>query len=113
MVGNYWLPFCLTVASRLPLKRQESIFRAPRPEDDVKCSNDPRLKGGSLELIKIFLKIFFIGSWSGSKPEIHQFVLSIKVILIGQHPHVLSNRNLLVVHTWQGCLLKYKKGRNY
>ena len=56
----------LTIAYFLSFKRFEGVSWAFRPEDEVKYSNDPKLKfdGGSFEPLKNSLKIFFTGSES-------------------------------------------------
>ena len=62
----------------LSFKRQEGVFWAFRPEDEVKHSNDPqesplKFDGGFFEPIKFFLKIFFTGSLTGNESETHGF----------------------------------------
>ena len=59
----------LTVASFSSFKRQEDVFRAFTPEDEVKHSNDPprvplKFDGGS--------ENFFTGSLTGSESKIHR-----------------------------------------
>ena len=63
----------------LSFKRQRGVFRDFGPLNEVLGKIDPpivplKFQGGSFELIKIFWKIFFTGSLTGSEPEIQRFL---------------------------------------
>ena len=69
----------------LDFKIQRGVFRDFRPLNVAECKNDPqrvpmKFEGGSFEPIKIFPKIFFTGSFSGSGPEIHRFVRTLEEV---------------------------------
>ena len=71
----------------LDFKIQEGVFRDFRPLNVAECKNDPqrvpmKFEGGSFEPIKIFPKIFFTGSFSGSGPEIHRFVQTLEEVWV-------------------------------
>ena len=99
----------------LSFKRQEGVFRAFRPENEVKHSNDPprvpmEFDGGSFEPIKFFRNFFhrmFDQKWNykfidlTTRPKLYE---------LGQHRHIISYCCLLVVHSkkWV-CLLKDEK----
>ena len=67
------------------LKSKRVFLCDLRPLNVAECKNDPqrvpmKFEGGSFEPIKIFPKIFFTGSFSGSGPEIHRFVRTLEEV---------------------------------
>ena len=72
----------------MDFKIQEGVFRDFKPLNVAECKNDPqrvpmKFEGGSFEPIKIFPKIFFTGSFSGSGPEIHRFFRILEEAWVG------------------------------
>ena len=63
----------------MSFRRKEGFFRNVGLLNEVLGKIDPpivplKFQGGSFELIKIFEKIFFTGSLTGSEPEIREFL---------------------------------------